>query len=133
MAERRRRVDVDQCLHDRDPVGGCPLTTIPAQTIVMFSCSVASSPIGAWPDALSSDQVMLQFSQMARASPMQSQSLSMPVHMLGHECRDKVIGMIVIGLHADRGGNACGLAGFDKQFGFELFGKKAVGAALVDQ
>ncbi|NOW46001.1 hypothetical protein FHW96_002159 [Novosphingobium sp. SG751A] len=53
--------------------------------------------------------------------------------MLGHEGRNKVIGMVIARLHADRRWLPGGLAGCDEQVGLELSIEEIVGLALIDE
>lgn len=66
----------------------------------------------------------------ARRSP---QPLCVPGHVLGHEGRDEVIGVVVTLLHPDCRREAGGFARSNEQRGAELFGQKIISAALVNQ
>src|SRR3546814_13022115 len=57
----------------------------------------------------------------------------MPIQMVFHEGRDEIIAVVVSGAQAKLELDASALAGALKKLGAQLFFKKTVGFALVDQ
>src|SRR3546814_17026868 len=57
----------------------------------------------------------------------------MPIQMVFHEGRDEIIAVVVSGAQAKLELDASALAGALKKLGAQLFFKKPVGLALVDQ
>ena len=57
----------------------------------------------------------------------------MPAQMIGHECRDEIIAMIIARLHPDRRGLTGGGTSLRQEVRLELTFKEIIGFSLINQ